>query len=109
MYLAEQLIKEWGPVLDHKDIDEIKDAHRKRVTAIVLENTKQAIAESGAHNKGMLAEAGVPTNVMGTSSSTAGDGAIDIFDPVLISLVRRAMPNLIAYDICVMTFAAFSQ
>jgi hypothetical protein len=100
MYLAEQLIKEWGPVLDHKDIDEIKDAHRKRVTAIVLENTKQAIAESGAHNKGMLAEAGVPTNVMGTSSSTAGDGAIDIFDPVLISLVRRAMPNLIAYDIC---------
>ena len=100
MYLAEQLMEKWEPILEHKDLETIQNAHRRRVTAIVLENTAQALAESGAHSKGMLAEAGVPTNVMGTSSSTAGDGAIDIFDPVLISLVRRAMPNLIAYDIC---------
>jgi hypothetical protein len=100
MYLAEQLMDKWEPVLEHKDLENIQNAHRKRVTAIVLENTEQALRESGSHNKGMLAEAGVPTNVMGTSSSTAGDGNVDIFDPVLISLVRRAMPNLIAYDIC---------
>ena len=99
MYLAEQLMEKWDDVLDEK-YGEFRDAHRKRVTTIVLENTEQALRENASHSKGMLAEAGVPTNVMGASSSTAGDGAIDIFDPVLISLVRRAMPNLIAYDIC---------
>jgi len=99
-YLAEEMVRKWKPILEHEDLDTIKDAHRKRVTAIVLENTEQALIESGSHNSGYLTEAGVPTNVMGTSSSTAGAGNIDTFDPVLISLVRRAMPNLIAYDIC---------
>lgn len=99
-YLAEQLIKKWQPILEHEDLEKIQNAHRRRVTAIVLENTEQALSENAAHSRGMLAEAGVPTNVMGTSSSVAGDGNIDIFDPVLISLVRRAMPNLIAYDVC---------
>ena len=99
-YLAEEMIKKWRPILEHEDLPQIQNAHRRRVTAIVLENTEQALSESGSHNRGMLTEAGIPTNVMGASSSTAADGAIDIFDPVLISLVRRAMPNLIAYDIC---------
>ena len=100
MYLAEEMIRKWRPILEHEDLPEIQDAHRRRVTAIVLENTELALSESGSHGKGMLTEAGVPTNVMGTSSSDASAGAIDIFDPVLISLVRRVMPNLIAYDIC---------
>ena len=99
MYLAEEMIKKWKPILEHEDLDKITDAHRRRVTAICLENTEIALGEAGSHNRGMLAE-GVPTNAMGASSSTPGDGAIDTFDPVLISLVRRAMPNLIAYDIC---------
>ena len=100
MYLAEQMMDKWEGVLEHPGLEEIESAHKKRVTAIVLENTEQALKESGSHSGAMLTEAGVPTNVMGASSSTAGDGAIDIFDPVLISLVRRSMPNLIAYDVC---------
>lgn len=98
-YLAEEMIKKWKPILEHEDLPKIQDAHRRRVTAICLENTELALTEAGAHSRGMLNEYG-PTNQMGASSSTAADGAIDIFDPVLISLVRRALPNLIAYDIC---------
>jgi hypothetical protein len=71
----------------------------------MLENTERALTESAAHGQYQtLSEtaytSAVPTNAMGGSSSTAGNGGIDTFDPVLISLVRRSMPNLIAYDIC---------
>ena len=104
MYLAEEIQKKWGPVLEHPDLPQIKDAHRRSVTAVVLENTQRALRESGAHGQYQtLMETGLenaPANFMGPSSSTAGAGGIDTFDPVLISLVRRAMPNLIAYDIC---------
>ena len=104
MYLAEEIQKKWGPVLEHPDLPQIKDAHRRSVTAVVLENTQRALREASAHGQYQtLLETGlegVPANFMGTSSSTAGAGGIDTFDPVLISLVRRAMPNLIAYDIC---------
>ena len=106
MYLAEEIQKKWAPVLDHDALGSIKDAHRRSVTAIVLENTERALMESGAHGQYQtLTEAPtagsvIPTNAIGGSSSTAGSGGIDTFDPVLISLVRRAMPNLIAYDIC---------
>jgi hypothetical protein len=100
--LNEELIKKWSPILEHEDLGEIKDSHRRGVTAIMLENTARALGEearqSGSRST-LLAEDG-PTNQMGASSSTAGDGNVDIFDPVLISLVRRAMPNLIAYDVC---------
>lgn len=101
---VEALLRKWGPVLEHSDLDPIKDAHRKNVTAILLENqerdSRQAAIGSGGYSMpGFLGEA-APTNAMGASSSTAGDGAVDIFDPVLISLVRRSMPNLIAYDVC---------
>jgi hypothetical protein len=105
MYLQEEIQKKWGPVLEHPDLPSIKDAHRRSVTAVVLENTQRALRESAAHgqyqtmlNESPLEAGGV--NGMGSSSSTAGAGGIDTFDPVLISLVRRAMPNLIAYDIC---------
>jgi hypothetical protein len=104
MYLAEEIQNKWSPVLDHDALGVIRDQHRRSVTAIMLENTEKALIESSAHGSYQtLNEAGIApsaVNGMGGSSSTAGAGSIDTFDPVLISLVRRAMPNLIAYDIC---------
>ena len=101
MYLAEEIQNKWAPVLDHDALGVIKDQHRRSVTAIMLENTERALTEAGAHGSYQtLNEGGIPANFMGASSSTAGAGGIDTFDPVLISLVRRSMPNLIAYDIC---------
>jgi len=103
MYLAEEIQNKWAPVLDHDALGAIKDQHRRSVTAIMLENTERALVESSAHGQYQtLTETSsvLPANFMGSSSSTAGAGGIDTFDPVLISLVRRAMPNLVAYDIC---------
>jgi hypothetical protein len=103
MFLSEELQKKWQPVLEHPDLAEIKDSHRRAVTATLLENQEKASREA-AHGSGgyqmptLLGEA-APTNAMGASSSTAAAGSVDIFDPVLISLVRRSMPNLIAYDV----------
>ncbi len=99
MYLNEEIQQKWAPVLEHADLPKISDVHKRAVTATILENTEQALRQSGAHGGQYLLET-APVNAMGASSSVAGDGAIDVFDPVLISLVRRAMPNLIAYDIC---------
>jgi hypothetical protein len=102
MFLQEEIQKKWAPILEHSDLPAIKDAHRRSVTAVVLENTEKALREAGAHGAYQtLTEttSAVPVNAMGGSSSTAGTGAIDTFDPVLISLVRRSMPNLITYDI----------
>ena len=103
-YLTEELVKKWQPVLEHGDLPEIKDPHKRQVVATLLENQENAARETAAGSGGyqspsLLGEA-APANAMGASSSTASDGAVDIFDPVLISLVRRSMPNLIAYDIC---------
>ena len=106
MYLAEEIQKKWAPVLDHEGLGAIKDQTRRSVTAVVLENTERALRESASHGayqtltETPTAASVIPTNFMGGSSSTAGSGGIDTFDPVLISLVRRAMPNLMAYDIC---------
>jgi Major capsid protein Gp23 len=104
MYIAEEIQKKWAPILDHADLGAIKDSTRRSVTAVVLENTERALSEAAAHGQYQtLTESGiapVAVNAMGGSSSSAGTGGIDTFDPVLISLVRRAMPNLIAYDIC---------
>jgi hypothetical protein len=99
--LNESIQGKWQPVLEHPDLPAIGDSHKKAVTAQLLENTERALAEARGFNpgQGLLAEAS-PTNAMGASSSTAGAGSIDTYDPVLISLVRRAMPNLVAYDIC---------
>ena len=109
MQLSEQINKKWQPVLDHPDLPKITDAHRRAVTAVCLENVeKQYIADQQiSQGSGMLSEA-TPTTVQGMT--TAGDfagaagnptqAAIDFADPVLISMVRRAMPQLVAYDVC---------
>ena len=92
MFLAENIQKKWAPVLDHPDLPAIKDSYRKSVTAVLLENQEKAIAEDkGGSSYGFMTEA-APANQTGSS--------IDNYDPVLISLVRRAMPQLIAYDVC---------
>ena len=102
--MSDNLMEKWGPVLDHPDLDKISDSHKRHVVAQLLENQEMSAREQGYGSGGysaptLLGEA-APTNAMGASSSTAGDGSVDIFDPVLISLVRRSMPNLIAYDVC---------
>ena len=86
MYLSETHEKKWQPVLEHPDIPKITDAYRRAVTSVILENQERASKEDNAY----LAEA-APTNATGS--------AVANWDPILISLVRRAMPNLIAYDI----------
>ena len=95
---AEHLQEKWAPILDHEG--GIKDSHRRMVTAVLLENQERALREE----REFLSEA--PTNSTGSSGATAGfsAGAADGgptagFDPVLISLIRRAMPNLVAYDL----------
>ncbi len=95
MFNTEQLQEKWQPVLEHPDLPEIKDAYKRAVTTVILENQERSMQE----DKSFLSET-APTNAMGASSSTAGAGNIDTWDPILISLIRRAMPNLIAYDIC---------
>lgn len=100
----EALVKKWAPVLEVSGLPKIDDPVRMSVCAQLLENqyldSKGALEGSGGYRApGTLLAEAAPTNAMGLSSSTASDGAIDIYDPVLISLVRRAMPNLIAYDV----------
>ena len=90
--LAEEIQNKWKPVLEHGDLPNITDAHKRRVTAQLLENTETSMRESGQFGGQQLLGEATPTNATGSS--------IDNFDPVLISLVRRAMPNLVAYDIC---------
>jgi hypothetical protein len=102
--LAEETRKKWQPILEHEDLAPIKDSFRRAVTAQLLENTERELrtaAENG-YSQGLLSEASpVHANAWGTSSANAGTGGnIDAFDPILISLVRRSMPNLLAYDIC---------
>jgi len=86
MFQTEHLQEKWQPVLEHNDLPEIKDSYRKAVTTVILENQEKALRE----DRGFLGEA-APTNATGSS--------VDNWDPILISLVRRSMPNLIAYDV----------
>jgi hypothetical protein len=95
MYLNETHAKKWAPVLDHPELPKISDPYKRAVTALVLENQERALYEEAA-NMGRLFEA-TPINVAPTSPSS---GNIQGFDPILIGLVRRALPNLMAYDIC---------
>ncbi len=101
MYLTEELQNKWSAVLDHPALPAIKDPYRKAVTALVLENQAQEMVKAGG-NVQNLTEA-TPTNAAGTGGfggGVAGTGPVAGFDPILISLVRRSLPNLIAYDIC---------
>jgi hypothetical protein len=86
MYLSEEIQKKWSPVLDHPDLGEIKDGYRKAVTAVILENQEKALAEE--------------KNITEAVHANNMSSAIDTYDPILISLVRRALPNLMAYDVC---------
>ena len=91
----EVLQEKWAPLLNYDGIDPIKDAHRKAVTAQLLENQEIALREE----KEFLHEA-APTNSVGNGGFTSSGGqTVAGFDPVLISLIRRAMPNLVAYDL----------
>ena len=97
------LVEKWGPILEHSSFSAITDNHKKSVTATILENTERALAESGdlsANMTGLLSEtAANDAGTGGFGSLSAAGGPTAGYDPVLISLVRRAMPNLIAYDI----------
>ena len=107
MYNAQQLLEKWSPLLDAEGVDPIKDSHRRATTAVLLENQERFLKEEAAFasGNGMLTEA-APTNsgnavgasgAFGADSTAAGPTAG--FDPVLISLIRRSMPNLVAYEL----------
>ena len=87
MFQTEHLQEKWQPVLEHPDLNKIDDSYKRAVTTLILENQEKAMKE----DQNFLSEA-APTNSTG--------GQISNWDPILISLVRRAMPNLIAYDVC---------
>jgi hypothetical protein len=103
MFQSEQLQEKWAPLLDYEGLDSIKDSHRRAVTAVLLENQERFLREESAFNSGInLMEA--PTNSAGSnpagfSGSATAAGPVAGFDPVLISLIRRSMPNLVAYDL----------
>jgi len=103
MFQSEQLQEKWAPLLDYEGLDSIKDNHRRAVTAVLLENQEKFLREETAFNSGInLMEA--PTNSAGSnpagfSGSATETGPVAGFDPVLISLIRRSMPNLVAYDL----------
>ena len=91
---TEALQEKWAPVLDYEGMDPIKDSHRRAVTAVLLENQEATLREE----RDFLSEA--PTNSVGANGYTSAGGQnVAGFDPVLISLIRRAMPNLVAYDL----------
>lgn len=102
MFNAEHLQEKWAPLLDYSGLEPIQDSHRRMVTAILLENQEQALREE----KNFLAEAGPTMNTDPSGTGAAGfsygasaAGPVAGFDPVLISLIRRSMPNLVAYDL----------
>jgi len=107
MQLSETINKKWAPVLDHPDLPKISDPYRRAVTAMCLENVESQYAQD-QQGSGLLTEA-TPTTVMGLTSTNPSLGGVaggsvqvsaDFADPVLISMVRRAMPQLVAYDVC---------
>jgi len=90
MYMTEELQKKWQPILEHPELEAIKDPYKRSVTALVLENQAQAMRQDRQALNETASDPG-PTNVTGSGISN--------FDPILISLVRRSLPNLIAYDV----------
>jgi hypothetical protein len=89
MFLSENLQQKWQAILEHPDLPEIKDSYKKAVTSVLLENQERSLREE----RSALFEAAPANNISATSG-------IDKYDPIMIGLVRRAMPNLMAYDIC---------
>ena len=105
--LSQQLQEKWAPVLEHGDLPAIEDNYKKAVTSILLENQERVIREERqilseaipTMSTGSNAAAGAGTGNAGFSSDATAAGPVAGFDPVLISLIRRAMPNLVAYDL----------
>ena len=96
MFMSENLQEKWKPVLEHPDLPKIEDSYKRAVTSVILENQERAIREErGALNEAFGDGQGTVAGDPGGFSATAAN-----WDPILISLVRRAMPNLVAYDIC---------
>jgi hypothetical protein len=91
METYDRLVEKWSPVLNEESAGGIKDSHKRAVTAVVLENTEKALREERSQQNYMTENAGAPGNATSSASN---------WDPVLISLVRRAMPNMMAYDLC---------
>ncbi len=100
MYLSETYANKWAPVLDHPELARISDPYKRAVTALVLENQERTLREE-AQAYGNLWET-APVNAVGGGMSPVqgSEGNIKGFDPILIGLVRRSMPNLMAYDVC---------
>ena len=94
METYDRLVEKWSPVLNEESAGKIDESHKRAVTAAVLENTEKALQEQG------LMEVAANAAGNGVSSTDGGTGAASNWNPILISLVRRAMPNLMAYDIC---------
>lgn len=104
MFQSEKLQEKWAPLLNYEGLDPIKDSHRKAVTAVLLENQEKFLREQSAFSSGDFLTEASPTmsagsNPAGFSGAAAAGGPVAGFDPVLISLIRRSMPNLVAYDL----------
>jgi len=103
MFHSEQLQEKWAPLLNAEGAGEIQDSHRRAVTAVLLENQEKFLREQNSFSEsGSFLTEATPTNASGTGgfgADSAGAGPTAGFDPVLISLIRRSMPNLIAYDL----------
>ncbi len=106
MFQSEQLQEKWKPLLEYEGLDEIKDNHRKAVTAVLLENQEKFLREEQQFGSGLSLMEATPTNHANAAGASGGFGSDATatgpqagFDPVLISLIRRSMPNLVAYDL----------
>ena len=106
MFQSEHLQEKWAPLLNYEGLDEIKDPHRKAVTAVLLENQEKFLREEQAFGSGINLMEATPTNSANSAGGSGGFGGGSAaagptagFDPVLISLIRRSMPNLVAYDL----------
>ena len=104
MFQSEQLQEKWAPLLDYDGLDSIQDSHRRAVTAVLLENQERFLKEEAAFSSGinLMETPNMNTNSgasAGFSADATAAGPVAGFDPVLISLIRRAMPNLVAYDL----------
>ena len=103
MFQSEQLQEKWAPLLDYEGLDKIQDPHRRATTAVLLENQEKFLREQQIFESGtsMLTEQPTVNTNSGANAGFGGSASSPVagFDPVLISLIRRAMPNLIAYDL----------
>ena len=105
MYLSESLQKKWAPILEHPELGEIKDSYRRAVTTVLLENQEKSMREDGQilASQNFITEAasdGLAVGAPGGAGNYPDQGGVAKYDPIMISLVRRSMPNLIAYDVC---------